>query len=76
MNKKEEAQIHLSYEVMRLQTMILNNPNLKKQDRYSDPKKFMPFPWDKDVLKKKQSVEDMKSILLGIAARQNKKVKK
>lgn len=61
---------------MRLQTMILNNPNLKNQDRYSDPTKFMPFPWDKDVPKKKQSTEEMKSILLGIAARQNKNIKK
>lgn len=74
MNRKEEAQVHLAYETMRLSTMILNNANLKKESRYSDPKKFMPFPWDKEA--KKQTVDEMKSILMGIAASQNKKVKK
>lgn len=74
LNKKEELGVHLAYETMRISTMILNNANLKKNDRYSDPKKFMPFPWDK--ANKKQSVEDMKNIMLGIASTQNKKVKK
>lgn len=67
---------------MRIQTMILLNPHLKKEHMHKSPEKFMPFPWEKgdkwkdpkDV--QKQSVEEMKAVMMAIASSQNKRKRK
>jgi len=64
-----------SCEVMRIQTMYLINVQVKKESQIWQQQKFMPFTWD-DKEVKKQSVEEMKQIMFGIARTQNKKVNK
>lgn len=72
--RQEEDNYKTQWEVMRVQTMILLNPHLQKAHMHKSPEKFMPLPWDKkdsewkkpeDV--RKQSVGEMKSILMGMA---------
>lgn len=64
-----------TYDSMRLQTVFLLNVQLSKKDRIREVTQLMKFPWDKEVVKgeKKQSVEEMKQILLGIAKTVKKK---
>lgn len=63
------------YDSMRLQTFFLVNLQLARKDKIKDVHKLMPFPWDKEQSKevKKQSVEEMKQILLGIVKSVKKK---
>lgn len=78
-SKREEDYYKTQWETMRLQTMILFNPSLKEGHQYKSPKKFMPFPWDEGVKwqnpedVKKQSVEEMKAVMMEIASSNNKK---
>ena len=56
------------FDSMRLQTVFLLNVQLAKKDKISDVTKLMKFPWDKEQPKevRKQSVEEMKQVLMGI----------
>lgn len=54
---------------------IWNSAGKSLKRAETDPKKLLPLPWDK-ITVKKQSVEEMKSILMGIAKDQNKYVDK
>jgi len=63
-NAREFALQRSIYESMRLQTMCLLNISgkaLKKE--ITNPQQWMPFAWEKV---KKQSVEEMKAIMLSI----------
>lgn len=80
-NQINEFHFKTTYEAMRLQTMVLFNPHAKHP--YKDPMKFMPFPWDKEKQEwknpaevQKQSVEEMKAVMMSIASTTNKKSKK
>lgn len=46
-NKKLEKQQQFDMEVMRLQTMLLLNQNIKPAHQFRDPKKLMRFYWEK-----------------------------
>lgn len=41
-----------------------------------DPHKLLPFPWDYKAPKPKQSVQQLKSTMMGIALSQNRKIDK
>ena len=43
--KEQERKERFNLEMMRLQTMYLVNPHIKQA--VTDPRKFMPFTWDK-----------------------------
>ena len=76
-SKQEEVTIAFrsQCEVMRIQTMYLVNIQVQKKHQQWETNKFMPFTWD-DKKVKKQSMEEMKQIMLGIANVQNKRVDK
>ena len=73
--KQKEQDMQIQYEVMRQQTMYLINIQVKESSRIYELERFMPFSWDKKQ-KRKQTVEEMKQIMMSIARRQNKSVKK
>lgn len=60
-----------AYEVSRFQAVLLLAPHYKKQIR--DPKELVTFSWERQ---KAQTVEEMKTLLLGVARQQNRKFKK
>lgn len=67
-------------ERMRLQTMLLINVHIKKEKQFKSPKRFLPFPWDEDEYKnpkdvQKQSVDEMKGVLMALAG-SSKNIKK
>lgn len=75
-NDIQDSQFKIQMEATRLIIVHLWNSagkSLKKKE--FDPHKILPFTWDK-VEKKKQTVEEMKSIMFAIAGRQNYKMKK
>lgn len=69
----EMANHRVTFDSMRLQTLYLVNIQMEKKHHITDVRKLMAFPWDSKEIKK-QSVEEMKHILMGVARVQNKKV--
>ena len=55
--------VRTSFEVMRLQTMILVNVNPNVKKHYKDARKFLPFQWDSKI---EQTPDEMKGKLLSL----------
>lgn len=71
---EEDNQFKSMMEAARFISMnIWNSAGKSLKKSITDPKKLLPFPWDKIAIKK-QSAEEMKSILMGIARDQNRYV--
>jgi hypothetical protein len=69
------------FESMRLQTVHLVNVHLKRGHQIRKLTRLMTFPWDEPISEytknpKKQTMEEMKEIMLKFAERQNKAIKK
>lgn len=64
-----------TYDSMRLQTFFLLNVQLERKNQIKEVEKLISFPWDKKNSEpvKKQSVEEMKQILIGITKKSNTK---
>ena len=67
---KHEMQV--AYEVERLGCVMVINSQLKKKDQYKDVQDLIRFAWE-GAEPKKQSVDEMKGILLGIASSSKKR---
>ena len=66
------------YEVARFQAVILLGPHLPKGHSIKDPRKLCHFDWEKGMTTEldQMKMDQMKSILRGIASSQNAKVKR
>ena len=73
---KIELDIKQRYEVARFQAMLVINPTLKRGNQLKDPKDLIVFSWEKDEKEGKQSIDEMKAVMMGVARRQNRKSKK
>jgi len=67
---KHEMQV--AYEVERLGCVMVINSQLKRKDQYKDVQDLIRFTWE-GAEPKKQSVSEMKEILLGIASSSKKR---
>lgn len=77
-SKQQELQNRVSFEASRLVCVsIWNAAGNKLKQPIKDAADFMPFPWDQKYKQQgTQSVEEMKSLLMGLAQKQNKKLEK
>ena len=69
------AHLQINFEAVRLHGMLMAQMNPYINKKPSKVEDVLRFTWDSDKPVKRQSVEEMKNILLQIADRHNQKLK-
>ena len=74
--QKLEFEFKRDYEVARFHALLVINPTLEKGKQLKSPRQLVSFAWEKEEVEEKQSMEQMKSLLMGIARSGKNKNKK
>ncbi|MFP4047477.1 MAG: hypothetical protein ACLFT4_06925, partial [Bacteroidales bacterium] len=63
----ENEQFKVKMEVARfLATHVWNSAGKSLKKKEFNPRKLIPFDWDKPIIREKQTMEEMKSVMFGL----------